>query len=123
MVFAQADDRFRITAIPPPVDRNDLRSPEMCNSLLSNLQRRPIAALCAGIVIVTLCGPIHAEEQPESAETVPPQVSESPDRGPAETTQAPVDPFIKLQGSVWRTKSGIVFLKTPIGLLTLTSKT
>lgn len=28
-----------------------------------------------------------------------------------------------LQGSVWRTKPGIVFLKTPVGLLTLSSKT
>jgi hypothetical protein len=28
-----------------------------------------------------------------------------------------------LRGSVWRTKAGIVFLKTPIGLLTLSSKT
>ncbi|HEY6085027.1 MAG TPA: hypothetical protein VIU63_06500 [Nitrospira sp.] len=28
-----------------------------------------------------------------------------------------------LRGSVWRTKAGIVFLKTPIGILTLSSKT
>lgn len=28
-----------------------------------------------------------------------------------------------LKGSVWRTKPGIVFLKTPVGLLTLSSKT
>jgi predicted transcriptional regulator len=34
-----------------------------------------------------------------------------------------IDPFIRLRGSVWRTKAGIVFLKTPIGLLTLSSKT
>jgi hypothetical protein len=34
-----------------------------------------------------------------------------------------VNPSIMLKGSVWRTKPGIVFLKTPIGLLTLSSKT
>lgn len=34
-----------------------------------------------------------------------------------------VSPSIFLKGSVWRTKPGIVFLKTPIGLLTLSSKT
>ncbi len=32
-------------------------------------------------------------------------------------------PSIKLKGSVWRLKSGMVFLKTPVGLLTLSSKT
>jgi hypothetical protein len=34
-----------------------------------------------------------------------------------------VNPSVVLRGSVWRTKPGIVFLKTPIGLLTLSSKT
>lgn len=34
-----------------------------------------------------------------------------------------VNPSVVLKGSVWRTKPGIVFLKTPIGLLTLSSKT
>jgi hypothetical protein len=33
------------------------------------------------------------------------------------------NPSIKLRGSVWRMKPGIVFVKTPIGLMTLTSKT
>ena len=45
---------------------------------------------------------------------------------PSTQTDAPsagVDPLITLRGSVWRTKAGIVFLKTPIGLLTLSSKT
>lgn len=34
-----------------------------------------------------------------------------------------INPSILLKGTVWRTKPGIVFLKTPIGLLTLSSKT
>ncbi|MFO0705948.1 MAG: hypothetical protein U0412_03755 [Nitrospira sp.] len=33
------------------------------------------------------------------------------------------NPSIALKGSVWRTKPGIVFLRTPVGLLTLSSKT
>lgn len=33
------------------------------------------------------------------------------------------NPSIALRGSVWRAKPGIVFLKTPVGLLTLSSKT
>ena len=41
----------------------------------------------------------------------------------ADTPSAEANPSISLRGSVWRTKAGIVFLKTPIGLLTLTSKT
>lgn len=43
------------------------------------------------------------------------------------TNTAPVqdnaDPSITLKGQIWRTKPGIVFLKTPVGLLSLSSKT
>jgi len=95
----------------------------MSDSSFHRLQRRAIEVLCAGLVVVTLCGLIHAEEPSEPAEAVSPQAIESVDQIPAAITQDPVDPYIRLQGSVWRTKAGIVFLKTPIGLLTLTSKT
>ena len=95
----------------------------MRDSFPSRLQRRAIEALCAGVVVITLLDPVHAEELLEPAETLSPQVMESPAQIPTAITPVPVDPFIKLQGSVWRTKAGIVFLKTPIGLLTLTSKT
>lgn len=37
-------------------------------------------------------------------------------------SQEIADPSITLRGSVWRTKAGIVFLRTPIGTLTLSSK-
>ena len=52
-------------------------------------------------------------EQPPAAEPEP-SISEKP---------VEVDPSITLKGAVWRTKTGIVFLKTPVGLLTLSSKT
>ena len=41
----------------------------------------------------------------------------------ADATLDDVNPSITLKGTVWRTKPGIVFLKTPIGVLTLSSKT
>lgn len=53
-----------------------------------------------------------ASTQMPAAENLP-AVSQSPE----------IDPSITLHGSVWRTKSGIVFLRTPVGLLTLSSKT
>lgn len=45
-----------------------------------------------------------------------------PETSPA-TDHDEMSPSIALKGSVWRTKPGIVFLKTPVGLLTLSSKT
>ncbi|MCP9453617.1 MAG: hypothetical protein NNA23_13150 [Nitrospira sp.] len=45
---------------------------------------------------------------------------------PSDTSNVPaadVIPSITLTGHVWRTRPGLVFLKTPIGLLTLSSKT
>lgn len=41
----------------------------------------------------------------------------------AATDHDETSPSIALRGSVWRAKPGIVFLKTPVGLLTLSSKT
>ena len=40
-----------------------------------------------------------------------------------ETAPQPVSPSIRISGSVWRSKPGIVFLQTPIGTLSLSSKT
>ncbi|HEU4685035.1 MAG TPA: hypothetical protein VFS39_11100 [Nitrospira sp.] len=51
-----------------------------------------------------------------------PAVAVDPAAAPA-TEPAAADPLITLRGSVWRTKAGIVFLKTPVGILTLSSKT
>ena len=87
-----------------------------------------IGSFCALSVVVTLIGPVHAEEPPEQAETLSPATAETPDPTTDPTPDASpapvtIDPFIKLRGSVWRTKPGIVFLKTPIGLLSLSSKT
>jgi hypothetical protein len=112
------------------------------NFALRFLLRSAIGSFCALLVVGTLISPIHAQEPPEQTETLSPATAETQDPVPDPTSDptpnptpdappAPVpsvapitiDPFIKLRGSVWRTKAGIVFLKTPIGLLSLSSKT
>gem|GEM_PF-905104 len=51
----------------------------------------------------------------------PPAAQQEPDRTAPILTE--VNPSIMLTGRVWRAKPGIVFLKTPIGLMSLSSKT
>lgn len=53
-------------------------------------------------------------ENPPSAQQEPDQIA---------PVHVEVNPSIMLTGRVWRAKPGIVFLKTPIGLLSLSSKT
>lgn len=81
---------------------------------------------------------IPAAVQPQSSETPqaespdtapvaqpqtdnPPAAPQEPDRPTPVLTE--VNPSIRLTGRVWRAKPGIVFLKTPIGLMSLSSKT
>lgn len=66
-------------------------------------------------------------ESTDSSPAAPPQV-ESPPTAQQEIVEAApihteVNPSIRLTGRVWRAKPGIVFLKTPIGLMSLSSKT
>jgi hypothetical protein len=92
-------------------------------SSLRRLQRHVIETLCAWVVVVTLLCPVRAEEPPAPAGMLSPPPAETPASTPAAVDPVTIDPSIKLRGSVWRTKAGIVFLKTPVGLLTLSSKT
>ncbi|MBI3807417.1 MAG: hypothetical protein HY281_07875 [Nitrospirae bacterium] len=107
----------------PPAAHDNPQAFGMRDSFSRRLRRGAIELLCAGAVTLSLLGSVCAEEPPAPIETLSPQITDTP--GPTPATRAPVtiDPFIQLRGSVWRTKAGIVFLKTPIGLLTLTSKT
>ncbi len=111
------------TETHPPTVRDNLQTPQMRDFSLHRLQRRVLEALCAGVVVVTLLGPVRAEKPPAPAGMLSLPAAETPVPTPAAVDPVTIDPFIQLQGSVWRTKAGIVFLKTPIGLLTLTSKT
>jgi len=93
------------------------------DSSLRRLRRLVIETLCAGMVVLTLLGPVRAEEPPAPDGTLPLPAVEVPAPPSAAIDPITSDPYIMLRGSVWRTKAGIVFLKTPIGLLTLSSKT
>jgi len=64
------------------------------------------------------------ESAGDTEEVVTDQPEPAADREqPTASAQDNADPFITLKGRVWRTKPGIVFLKTPVGLLSLSSKT
>lgn len=102
-----------------PAVRNNPQIPGMRKPSLRRLQRRATEMLCAGVIVVTLLGPVRAQEPPAPAGTLSLPAAETP----AAVDPVTIDPSIQLRGSVWRTKAGIVFLKTPIGLLTLSSKT
>jgi hypothetical protein len=110
-------------ATPSPAHRDNLKLPHVRHPFLRRIRRRGIGVLYAGVVVMGLLGPVHAEDLLGPAETPSSTTDERPAQTPAAATPITVDPFIQLRGSVWRTKTGIVFLKTPIGLLTLTSKT
>ena len=106
-----------------PIVRDNPQTRGRRDSSLCTLQRRVIETLCAGVIVVTLLGPVRAEERPAPDGILSLPTAEIPAPTPAAVDPVTINPFIKLRGSVWRTKAGIVFLKTPIGLLTLTSKT
>lgn len=111
------------TATRLPEGRNEPETSKIFSFVLHRLPRRAIEILCTLVVVITLLGLVHAEESPAPSETPSLPAAETLAQPPATGDPVTVDPFIQLQGSVWRTKAGIVFLKTPIGLLTLTSKT
>ncbi|TKS60785.1 MAG: hypothetical protein EWM72_01091 [Nitrospira sp.] len=76
----------------------------------------------AFIGMVSVAGSItmsFADDQPPASANQTPAQSDAS----ADVALDDVNPSIILKGSVWRTKPGIVFLKTPIGVLTLSSKT
>ena len=105
----------------PSAVRDKPKTGDISDFSLRRLSRRAIETLCAGMVVFTLVGPVCAKEPPAPDGPLP--AAEVP--APSSATIDPItsDPYIMLRGSVWRTKTGIVFLKTPIGLLTLSSKT
>jgi hypothetical protein len=111
------------TEVPLTEDYDFPWTQGMRASSLFWLQRRAVEVLTAGMIVVALLGPVCAEEPTPSDGELSLPTAETPVLPPAVVDPVKIDPFIHLRGSVWRTKSGIVFLKTPIGQLTLTSKT
>ncbi len=106
-----------------PMVHNRAQISGRCDPFLRRLQRGLIETLCAGVAVFTLFGPVDAEEPAAPEEILSPTSTETSDPTPDEAEPVTSDPFIQLWGSVWRTKPGIVFVKTPVGLLSLTSKT
>jgi len=78
-----------------------------------------MSLLVCGLALSAALTGVSAAEEPPSQTAIPPNTQANP--AAAATDEA--DPSIVLRGSVWRTKAGIVFLKTPIGMLTFSSKT
>ena len=78
----------------------------------------------AGAITVGMADALAAEaEPPQGGNPALPADATTPEAQLSEEAPGEVDPSITLKGAVWRTKAGIVFLKTPVGLLTLSSKT
>jgi hypothetical protein len=79
--------------------------------------------LGSALAMGALSGSLSAAEPPQPAESEAPGQAPTAESQPATAAPIEADPSVALKGAVWRTKSGIVFLKTPVGLLTLSSKT
>lgn len=110
MLFAQHDDSFQ------------KGNPLMCgmrHPSLHEYQRSIMRALVTGVIVGLLLSPVHAEEPPATTGKPSPAIVAPP----AAVEPTIIDPLVQLRGSVWRTKAGIVFLRTPVGLLSLSSKT
>jgi hypothetical protein len=93
-----------------------MRAPKM-QRLFGLLALFSANALVAGALYGSSVEAQSPAPEPEAPTQAPPA-----DPPPAPPAPVEVDPSITLKGAVWRTKTGIVFLKTPVGLLTLSSK-
>ncbi|MBX3301694.1 MAG: hypothetical protein KF693_05730 [Nitrospira sp.] len=65
----------------------------------------------------------HAEELAEPDSSILPEEETAELESEVSAPSPEPNPSIMLTGRVWRAKPGIVFLKTPVGLLSLSSKT
>ncbi|MDH4368445.1 MAG: hypothetical protein OEV99_01275 [Nitrospira sp.] len=67
--------------------------------------------------------PDYAEESAEPDSSILLEEEAAEHEPEVSTPEPEANPSIMLTGRVWRAKPGIVFLKTPVGLLSLSSKT
>jgi hypothetical protein len=97
------------------------------------------AVVAAGFLVLAFwCSPVRGEagvpvedavqaeaqdsKEPAADQAAPADATADNAMEPEETDSA-LSPAVHVTGSVWRSKPGIVFLQTPIGLLSLSSKT
>lgn len=93
------------------------------HSVLRKPQHPSWTALSSAVIVGALFSSVFAEELPATSKLPLATIAPLPAAAAATVAPAAVDPCITLRGSVWRTKTGIVFFKTPIGLLSLSSTT
>ena len=119
--MVKSQDRRR-----PPADMNNFAFTHMNNPARDTRWRFLLGRSCLATAIAV--GMLHslgaAAEPPQPSDPAAPAQTPATESQPsADAEPVEVDPSVTLKGVVWRTKSGIVFLKTPVGLLTLSSKT
>lgn len=83
--------------------------------------RLSIVLVACWLTLMVPTTPLFAQDQDAAPKDTQAGIAETDTQSSSEP--AKTDPSITLKGSVWRTKAGIVFLKTPVGILTLSSKT
>jgi len=85
------------------------------------LRLMAMGALCS---LASVAPPAWAEPAAPVVDPAPTAEQDAPAiPEAAEPVDAPISPSVRLSGSIWRSKPGIVFLQTPIGPLSLSSKT
>ena len=87
----------------------------LVNFLLSAVILTPSWAEMNTPTVEPTPAPTAEQKEPVPSESIAPE--------PVEPMAAPVSPSVQISGSIWRSKPGIVFLQTPIGPLSLSSKT
>jgi hypothetical protein len=93
----------------------------LTNRLSLSCQRWLLRLSLIGLCVTSLSPSSWAQD---SLRLPPEPLDSAAESAPeASASSEEVNPSIALKGVVWRTKPGIVFLRTPIGLLTLSSKT
>jgi hypothetical protein len=100
-----------VCSTTPGFANDELRPPDNATPAQSDARADSVPVEASPAQSETRADSIPVKPTPSRAETV------------ADPTRMEANPSITLKASVWRTKPGIVFLKTPIGLLTLSSKT
>ena len=84
----------------------------------------PLRLIIVGLLLsVAALTPSWAEDGPPAGPAPALELNEPIEPEPAEPLTVPVSPSVQISGSIWRSKPGIVFLQTPIGPLSLSSKT
>jgi hypothetical protein len=115
--LAELDAQSQVLATPQGFN------PEVSATMRRVSNSRRFFQVLALAGFVCSAAPGFADDEPLSPDDSIPVQSDANADASIESSPAEANPSVILKGSVWRTKPGIVFLRTPIGLFTLSSKT